>query len=73
MEPQSQDEAINSIPGLEKTEITQYGYGVHYDFINPKQIQPWLETKKVEGLFLAGQINGTTGYEEAATQGKRHI
>ncbi|CAD5212654.1 unnamed protein product [Bursaphelenchus okinawaensis] len=64
-----QDQIVNSIKGLENTKILQYGYGVQYDYVNPKQLQPWLETRKVEGLFLAGQINGTTGYEEAASQG----
>ncbi|CAD5216886.1 unnamed protein product [Bursaphelenchus xylophilus] len=68
-EEKIQDQIVNSIEGLEKAKILQYGYGVHYDYVNPKQLQPWLETKKVEGLFLAGQINGTTGYEEAASQG----
>lgn len=62
-------EIMRSITGLEKVEFQQPGYGVHYDFVNPQQLQKTLETKKVEGLFLAGQINGTTGYEEAAAQG----
>ncbi len=60
---------VRSIAGFERAHITRPGYAIEYDYFDPRGIQPWLETRQIEGLFLAGQINGTTGYEEAAAQG----
>jgi tRNA uridine 5-carboxymethylaminomethyl modification enzyme len=64
-----QDAVVRSLPGFENAVIARYGYAVEYDFVNPKQLDPTLQVRGVEGLFLAGQINGTSGYEEAAAQG----
>ncbi|MGX7458786.1 tRNA uridine-5-carboxymethylaminomethyl(34) synthesis enzyme MnmG [Candidatus Vidania fulgoroideorum] len=65
----TQSKIVRSIVGLERANITRFGYAIKYDFFNPKYLKPTLESKYVSGLFLAGQINGTTGYEEAAAQG----
>ena len=60
---------MQSIKGFEQAQITRPGYAIEYDFFNPQDLKPSLETKSISGLFFAGQINGTTGYEEAAAQG----
>ncbi len=64
-----QEEFVHSIPGLEKVKIIRYGYSIEHGVVPPTELIPSLETKRIQGLFLAGQINGTTGYEEAAGQG----
>jgi tRNA uridine 5-carboxymethylaminomethyl modification enzyme len=67
--PDVQDGVVRSLPGFENGVIARYGYAVEYDFVNPQQLEPTLQVRGAAGLFLAGQINGTSGYEEAAAQG----
>ena len=64
-----QREILSGMKGLESAQMIRPGYAIEYDFVQPTDLHPWLETKKVQGLFFAGQINGTTGYEEAGAQG----
>ena len=66
---QLQQEIVNLIPGMDEAQIIRPGYAIEYDFVDPRELTPFLETARVKGLFLAGQINGTTGYEEAGCQG----
>ncbi len=69
MPPFAQDEILKTLPGLENVKVMRYAYGIEYDYAPAYQLHPTLESKKVEGLYFAGQINGTSGYEEAAAQG----
>ncbi len=64
-----QADMLRSVPGLERVEMTRPGYAIEYDYLAPTGLHPWLESKAIPGLYFAGQVNGTTGYEEAAAQG----
>ncbi len=67
--PDVQDAVVRSLPGFGEAKISRYGYAVEYDFVHPEQLEPTLRVRGIDGLYLAGQINGTSGYEEAGAQG----